>query len=229
MNSIVLFGVRSPLLPDYEESCSRLGLTIAAAVRVDALRARILDRSTVTDLSELSEGHDLPGFVACAFNPYRREELTILADKAGLVAAEPLVDATSVVASSTRVGCGTYMNAGVVIGAAGVIGEHVCVSRSTNIGHHGQLTTSCPLGRVSRLRAMYTSARTASSALAARCCRVFASASAPLSRRGLSSKTTCRAMSWLPAVRRRRRAPGRVRNCSARKARSSRARQVAVP
>lgn len=146
MNSIVLFGVRSPLLPDYEESCSRLGLTIAAAVRVDALRARILDRSTVTDLSELSEGHDLPGFVACAFNPYRREELTILADKAGLAAAEPLVDATSVIASSTRIGSGTYINAGVVIGAAGVIGEHVCISRSTNIGHHVQLGNFVSIG-----------------------------------------------------------------------------------
>lgn len=146
MKSIVLFGVRSPLLPDYEETCARLGLKIAAAVRADNLRARILDRSKVIDLSELETGHGLPGFVACAFSPYRREQLAILAVKAGLVAAEQLVDATSVVASSTRVGCGTYMNAGVVIGAAGVIGEHVCVSRSTNIGHHGHIDDFVSIG-----------------------------------------------------------------------------------
>jgi len=137
MQRVVLFGTRSPLLPDYEETCSRLGLQIAAAVRADARRPRILDRDAMIELSDLDEEYKSLPFVACAFYPKRRGELAAMADEAGLVPAEALVDPTAIIASSTRIGNGSFINAGVVIGAAGVFGEHVLVNRSTNIGHHG--------------------------------------------------------------------------------------------
>ena len=146
MHKIVLFGVRSPLLPDYEETCARLGLQIVAAVSVDNLRPRILDRSALVDLSDLDDGHRRSVFVACAFNPYRRHELATLANAAGLVPAEALVDPTAIIPSSTRIGNGTYVNAGVVMGAAGVVGEHVSVSRSSNIGHHAFLGDFVSIG-----------------------------------------------------------------------------------
>ena len=133
---IVLFGTRSPLLPDYEETCQRLGVTIAAAVRVDDLRPRLLDRDIVVDLDVLGEEHADIGFLACAFSPRRREELVAMAHKAGLRESEALIDPTSVVASSTRFGAGCHVAAGVVIGAAGVLGDHVFINRSTNLGHH---------------------------------------------------------------------------------------------
>jgi sugar O-acyltransferase (sialic acid O-acetyltransferase NeuD family) len=136
MEKIIFFGIRSPLLPDYEETCSRLGLQIAAAVRVDSRRPRILDRRAIIDLSDLDERQKNFPFVACAFYPKRRGELVAMASEAGLVAAEALIDPTAIIASSTRFGNGSFINAGVVIGAAGVFGEYICINRSTNIGHH---------------------------------------------------------------------------------------------
>lgn len=136
MQSIVLFGVRSPLLPDYEETCGRLGLRVAAAVRADALRPRILERALVIDLPDLDEKHRGMPFVACAFSPRRRSELSAMARDVGLTLAEPLVDPTTITASSTRIGNGSFLGAGVVIGAAGMLGDEVFVNRSTNLGHH---------------------------------------------------------------------------------------------
>jgi sugar O-acyltransferase (sialic acid O-acetyltransferase NeuD family) len=136
MEKIVLFGIRSPLLPDYEEICSRLELQIAAAVRADSRRPRILDRRAIIDLSDLDERQQNFPFVACAFYPKRRSELAAMAGEAGLIATEALIDPSAIIASSTRVGNGGFISAGVVVGAAGVFGEHVYVNRSTNIGHH---------------------------------------------------------------------------------------------
>ncbi len=146
MHNIILFGIRSPLLPDYEETCALLDLQIAAAVRVDNLRPRILDRSAVIDLSDLEQSHKGRPFVACAFSPVRRHELVSLATGAGLIPADALIDPTAIAASSTRIGNGVFINAGVVIGAAGLIGEHVFINRSTNIGHHGILGNFVSIG-----------------------------------------------------------------------------------
>jgi len=146
MPGIILFGIRSPLLPDYEETCARLGLQIAAAVRVDNLRSRRLDRSAPIELSDLDASHKSLPFVACAFSPQRRHELVTLATGKGLIPTEALVDPTAIIASSTRLGNGVFINSGVVIGAAGLIGEHVFINRSTNIGHHGFLGDFASIG-----------------------------------------------------------------------------------
>ncbi len=132
---LVLFGVRSPLLPDYEETCSRLGLQIAA-VRVDELRPRLLDRSVMIEIGDLDESRKSLPFLACAFSPRRRMELSTMALDVGLTAVDALTDPTAVIASSTRIGSGSYIGAGVIIGAVGMLGEHVFINRSSNLGHH---------------------------------------------------------------------------------------------
>ncbi len=132
---LILFGVRSPLLPDYEEACSRLNLQVTA-VRADTLRPRILDRSVVIEMVDLDESRRGLPFIACAFSPKRRMELVTMALEAGLTAAEAVADPSAVIASSTRMGNGSFMGAGVMIGAAGMLGEHVFVNRSSNLGHH---------------------------------------------------------------------------------------------
>jgi len=132
---LILFGVRSPLLPDYEETCGRLGLRIIA-VRADTLRPRILDRSVVIELRDLDGGRKAFPFLACAFSPKRRMELVTTAHDVGLMPTEPIIDASAVIASSTRIGNGSFVGAGVIIGAAGMLGEHIFVNRSSNLGHH---------------------------------------------------------------------------------------------
>lgn len=146
ITSVALFGIRSPLLPDYEDCFDRLGLEISIAVRADSLRPRLLGHKTVIDLADLSSAHHGLAFIACAFNPYRRDELVRLALAARMVAAKAIVDPTSIVATSTRLGDGTFVNAGSVIGSAGIIGDHVFVNRASNIGHHAILDDYVSIG-----------------------------------------------------------------------------------
>lgn len=136
MDQLLLFGVRSPLTPDYEETCARLGLAIVGAVQVDDLAPRVLDRERLVALAALTEAQRRAPYLTCAFNPARRAELAALAEGAGLHPAEALVDPTAVVARSTKLGQGVFVNAGAVIGAAGFLGDHVVVNRAASLGHH---------------------------------------------------------------------------------------------
>ena len=133
--SIVLFGVRTPLVVDYEETCRRLGVGIAAGISVGGT-PRVLDRSRVVPLEAMpGRAIDSP-FVACAFSSTRRRELCELALTAGLHVADALIDPTAVLPASIRVGKGSYVNAGVIIGGACFIGEHVLINRAVSLGHH---------------------------------------------------------------------------------------------
>lgn len=146
MRRLILFGARSPLVPDYEETCARTEIEIVAIVRSDELLPRSLDRNKIVDLSDIHDTLVGQAFIACAFSPQRRAELVELAVRARLVPAEPLVDSSAAVASSTRIGRGTFINAGVVIGAAGLIGDHVVTNRSSNIGHHSVIGEFASIG-----------------------------------------------------------------------------------
>ena len=143
---IVLFGVRSPLTPDYEESCARAGRRIAAAVNISDAPPRLLDRGPLIELDALETAHRDAACIVCAFHPARRRELVAAACDAGLRADGPLVDPTAVVASSTRIGAGTYINAACVIGAMGMIGENVLINRGCNLGHHALLDDFATIG-----------------------------------------------------------------------------------
>ncbi len=146
MDQLLLFGVRSPLTPDYEETCARLGLTIAGAVQVDDLAPRVLDRERLVALTALTREHRRVPYITCAFNPARRAALAAMAEGAGLDPAEALVDPTAVVARSVKIGTGSFVNAGAVIGATGFLGEHVVVNRAVNLGHHVLISDFVSIG-----------------------------------------------------------------------------------
>jgi sugar O-acyltransferase (sialic acid O-acetyltransferase NeuD family) len=132
---IVLFGVRSPLVVDYEETCKRLGVEITAGISVSGT-PRMLDRSRIIPFDNLVESSLDEGFLTCAFSSTRRKELSELALNAGLEPAEALIDPTAVLPVSIRVGRGTYINASAVLGGASFIGEHVLINRAVSLGHH---------------------------------------------------------------------------------------------
>jgi sugar O-acyltransferase (sialic acid O-acetyltransferase NeuD family) len=136
MRQIIIFGVRSPMVADFEETCDRAGLTIAAAVRASAHPPRLLNRAPLVELADLGDAHRSTRCVVCAFSPLRRRELVGAAIAAGLRFDGPLVDPTTVIARSTRIGDGAFVGAGGVIGAAGRLGDHVFVNRASNLGHH---------------------------------------------------------------------------------------------
>lgn len=131
---MILFGVRSPLVVDFEESLARLGQTVSAAVSLDGT-PRLLDRSKLVELADF----DAPQggkFIAPAFAPIRRGALIAQAEALGLIKAEPLIDPTAVLPRAVRIGAGSFINAGVVIGALSMFGEGVLINRAASLGHH---------------------------------------------------------------------------------------------
>jgi sugar O-acyltransferase (sialic acid O-acetyltransferase NeuD family) len=131
---LILFGVRSPLAVEYEESLLRRGVAIRAAVSVDG-PARLAHPHLVVKLEAFTP---VPGepFLACAFSTVRRRELIEQARALGLTLAEALIDPHAVLASTVRIGPGSFVNAGVVVGATTLIGEGVLINRSASVGHH---------------------------------------------------------------------------------------------
>lgn len=134
----IIFGCRSPLVVDYEESLARCGVTLHSSVSVEGA-PRVLDHSRVMSLQELEDWklkNAASGFITCAFSADRRRELVRLATEAGLTPAQALIDPTAVIPSSLRVGAGTFVNAAAVIGGATFVGSHVLINRAASIGHH---------------------------------------------------------------------------------------------
>lgn len=132
---MIFFGIRSPLVVEYEETCNRLGIKIELAISVNG-SPRLLDRSHVVDIDEIPDSVVGKKFIACAFTPSRRAELIALAQQLGLILNAPLIDPNSIIARSVRIGEGSFINAGVVIGAVSIIGNGVLVNRAASLGHH---------------------------------------------------------------------------------------------
>ena len=120
---MIIFGVRSPLVVEYEETCHRLGLSITAGVSVNGV-SRMLDRSIIVTLAEFNPLGTTDHFVACAFTPARRAALIAMAQAQalGLVLAPALVDPNAVLARTVRIGAGSFVNVGAVIGAVSILG-----------------------------------------------------------------------------------------------------------
>ena len=131
---MILFGIRSPLVVDVEETLYRLAIAVSAAVSINGA-PRLMDLRPVVNLADFTAP---PGgaFIATAFVPGRRRELIEQAMLLGLALAPALVDPTAILPRSVRVGDGSFINAGVVIGALSRIGEGVLVNRAVSIGHH---------------------------------------------------------------------------------------------
>src|SRR5208282_3990919 len=145
MKQIALFGVRSPLVVEYEETCQRAGIAIPFAVGV-AGAPRLLATALIIGLDDLKPHHLETACIVCAFSPVQRRALVETAVKAGFTVTQALVDPASTIASSARVGTGSYVNAGCVIGALSMIGDHVVFNRSSSAGHHTVLADYVSIG-----------------------------------------------------------------------------------
>lgn len=132
---IVLCGVRSPLVVDYEETCQRAGRRIVAGLSVSG-SPRLIRQALAVPLADFDADRHAAPFIPCAFAPERRRALAEIARSLGLAAAEALIDPTAIIASSSRVGEGSFVNAGVIIGGLCLLGEGVLVNRAASLGHH---------------------------------------------------------------------------------------------
>lgn len=143
MKGVVLFGARSPLVVEFEESCARAGLPIRCAVDLGQ-QTRLLDPGLAIPLDLFEPGDE--GILPVAFAPKRRRELVTSARGMGLELADPLVDPTAILASSCRIGAGSFVNAGAVIGALAFIGEATLINRAASVGHHSVIGDFVSIG-----------------------------------------------------------------------------------
>lgn len=141
---MILFGVRSPLIVDVEETLHRLAISVEAAVSVVGA-PRLSDRRRLIDLADFSV---TPGavFIATAFAPRRRRALVEQALALGLVQTQALIDPTAILPRSLALGEGSFINAGAVIGALSIIGDNVLVNRAASLGHHTVLGDFVSIG-----------------------------------------------------------------------------------
>ena len=144
--SIVLYGIGSPLLVDYEESCTRRGVAIMAAVKNTASPIYTSSAIPVYTADELPEGLAAHPFIVPIFTPGRRRFAVEDAERHGFSDSFTLVDPTAIVARSTTLGAGSFVNSGAVIGGAGRFGRFVLINRSASIGHHVEIGDYASIG-----------------------------------------------------------------------------------
>jgi sugar O-acyltransferase (sialic acid O-acetyltransferase NeuD family) len=146
VRSIVLYAVGSPFVSEVEESCHRLSIAIAGAVKNFAGIHYLLDASVMCGLDSLRPALLRIPCIVPLFTPSNRYYALREAAACGFSIAPALIDPTAIVASSTVFGKGSYVNAGAVIGAAARIGENVIVNRSCSVGHHAEIDDMASIG-----------------------------------------------------------------------------------
>ncbi len=149
MNGVILFGIGSPLVVEYEETCRRRGVPIVAAVKNHAGPAYFRGAGPIVDLPGLRALAPAVASVPCLcpiFTPGNRRLACEAAAAAGFRFAPALIDPSAIVASSCTVGEGSFVNAGCVVGAWTHVAEHVVVNRGASIGHDVRIERFASLG-----------------------------------------------------------------------------------
>lgn len=145
-NSLILFGVGSPLTVDVEESCWRLGIRSLVGVRNVPGPIFMSESLRVLGVDELTDVERSMPCLIPIFTPGHRRSALDAASLAGLQTSGRIIDPTAVMARSCTVGEGSYINAGCVLAAAVTIGEQVIINRASSIGHHSTLSDWCSIG-----------------------------------------------------------------------------------
>lgn len=144
MTSVILFGIGSPIILDYEESAARCHWTIVSGIRnVDAPVYASRDIPVIEAHPGLRIDHPV---LLPMFTPANRRQAWQHAVSLGARAFPFLIDPTSILPRQFEIGDGTYINAGCVIGAAPRLGRFVLINRGSSIGHHADIGDFVSIG-----------------------------------------------------------------------------------
>ena len=146
MKNLVLFGVGSSLVVEYEETCKRLGCAVVAGVRNRPGPAYLDDRARLVEAGAIPAAIKRTPCVCPIFTPRQRFVAHEEALAAGFRFAAALIDPTAIVASSATIGAGSFLNAGCIVGAAAIVAEQVVINRGVGIGHHVEIAAFASLG-----------------------------------------------------------------------------------
>jgi UDP-3-O-[3-hydroxymyristoyl] glucosamine N-acyltransferase len=146
VQAIILFGVGSPIVVDVEESLSRAGVRIAAAVRNVDGDSPLLDQDPLIELEELRGQLTKLPFLVPLFTPGNRQWAAQQAREHGLQSPFSLVDPSVAVPRSLEAAEGLFINSGCAIGGACVLDEFVFINRGVSLGHHARLGRFASIG-----------------------------------------------------------------------------------
>lgn len=143
---MLLFGVGSPLVVDFEESLARSGVVLAAGIRNRTGESYVIDGSRVIDLAAIQpELLELP-YLVPLFTPSNRWQAVQQAEQHGLCNPGSLIDASVPCPRAIHHQPGLYVNAGCTLGAASVFDNFVLINRGASIGHHVELGPYVSIG-----------------------------------------------------------------------------------
>jgi sugar O-acyltransferase (sialic acid O-acetyltransferase NeuD family) len=142
---IVLFGIGSPIVVEYVETCRRLGWSIVAAVKNREGEVYFDDPRRIVSASAAAAAMPYPCWCPM-FTPANRAVAVNEAQALGFKFKTALVDPHAVTAASSEAGGGSYINTGCIVGAETVIGRHALVNRGTSIGHHVRIGEYASVG-----------------------------------------------------------------------------------
>lgn len=146
MKSIVLFGAGSPLIQEYEETCRRLGASVAFGVNNYPSPAQASPALPVKEISELSADDLTLPYLVPIFTPANRKHAVAHAESLGFREAATLVDPTTTMPGTMDLGPGCFINSGCVLGVASRFGRHTTINRASTIGHHNDLGDFVSIG-----------------------------------------------------------------------------------
>jgi sugar O-acyltransferase (sialic acid O-acetyltransferase NeuD family) len=135
MRVVILFGIGSPILIDYEETLYRLGDSIAAGIKNRDGATHLSAGVPILTPDELDDAVSSIPFLVPLFTPAHRMTAAAEAQALGLATAAPLIDPTSIIPRRTDFGAGTYVNAGCCLGGGSRFGAFVLINRGVTIGH----------------------------------------------------------------------------------------------
>jgi sugar O-acyltransferase (sialic acid O-acetyltransferase NeuD family) len=146
MTGVILFGVGSAIVIDFEESLHRARVPLAAGIRNRPGPSYLSEDARTLPPDELgSELLRLP-FLVPLFTPGYRQEAAQEAARYGLQHPFSLVDPSVAAPRRLNLGPGTYINAGVSLGGGSTFGAFALINRGASIGHHARLGDFVSIG-----------------------------------------------------------------------------------
>jgi sugar O-acyltransferase (sialic acid O-acetyltransferase NeuD family) len=143
---IVLFGIGSPLVAEYVETCRRLGWLIVAAVKNRDGQVYFDDSQRIVDAAAAKPAICLHPCWCPMFTPANRAAAAREAQALGFKFEASLIDPHATTAATTQVGGGSYINTGCIVGAETMVARHVLINRGASIGHHVHIGQCASVG-----------------------------------------------------------------------------------
>lgn len=133
---VIVYGVGSPLLVDYEESLARANFKICQAIENVPSKNWLNPGPAIFKPEDIKPSFlELP-FLVPIFTPGYRQFAALEATAIGFKHPLDLVDRTATIPRILKAHGGLYINAGCTIGAGCEFEEFVSINRSASIGHH---------------------------------------------------------------------------------------------